>query len=142
LDLYIDLQYYIDSKTILSGDNMDSLSKEKLDYYKYKQKFTNQKISSLTGIPISNIDKIFGGYNKNPTLDTIKKIAEILECSIDDLIDYEEEQTSPYNIDKITLQLSKVIYERPILKDLFEIIKDFDPEDIKLITTISKRLQK
>lgn len=76
---------------IANNISYNTLSKEKLTYFKNKKKLTNIRISELTGLPISNLDKIFSGLNKNPTLDSLKKIADTLDCSIDDFINYDAE---------------------------------------------------
>ncbi len=120
---------------------MNSLSKEKLNYQKNKKQLTNAKISQLTNIPISNIDKIFSGANKNPTLDTIQKIASILECSIDDFIDYEEEPVCPVYIDRTTKSIAEEICRNKKLKEIFRIVKDLKKEDLEIIEKITLRLE-
>ena len=118
---------------------MNSLSKEKLNCQKAKKNLTNSKISQLTNIPISNIDKIFSGVNKNPTLDTIQKIARVLECSIDDFIDYEAEPVYPIYINKNTIQLAEAISQNKDLKELFENAKNLTAEDMKILLNLAKR---
>ncbi len=120
---------------------MNSLSKEKLNYQKNKKQLTNAKISKLTNIPISNIDKIFSGANKNPTLDTIQKIASVLNCSIDDFIDYESEPVYPIYIDKSTKTIAESIFKNNKLKEIFRIAKDLKKEDLEIIERITKRLE-
>lgn len=119
---------------------MDTLSKEKLTYFKNKKKLTNQKVSELTGLPISSIDKLFSGLNKNPTLDTLKKIADILDCSIDDFIEYEKEPLAGYYADRETSKIAKVIQPNKELKELLNTTKDLSKEDLKLVLSIAKRL--
>lgn len=48
---------------------------------------TNQKIAEQTGITLSTLDKITSGMNTNPKLDTMKALARVLNCSIDDFTD-------------------------------------------------------
>ncbi len=119
---------------------MDSLSKEKLTYYKEKKRFTNKRISELTGLPISSIDKLFSGLNKNPTLDTLKKIANILDCSIDDFINYEREPLVGHYTDRQTVKIAQELHRNEELKSLFETIKDFSKKDLKLMCSIANRL--
>ena len=47
---------------------------------------TQEKLARLSDVANNTIIKIEAGKNKNPTLDTLKKIAEALEVSVDDLI--------------------------------------------------------
>ena len=47
---------------------------------------SQEKLARLADVANNTIIKIEAGKNQNPTLDTLKKIAEALEVSIDDLI--------------------------------------------------------
>lgn len=120
---------------------MDKLSKEKLDNIKSLQKLTNKEIAAKTGLPISTIDKIFSGINDNPTLDTLKKIAKVLNCSIDDFIEYEKEPTSPYYLDRQTGKLAQEIHDNPDLRILLDASKKLKPEDLKAVIDIANRLK-
>lgn len=60
---------------------------EKLNYYKKQKGFTNQKLSELTGITISTIDKITSGNNTNPKLKTIEALCSALDCTLNDIMD-------------------------------------------------------
>ena len=121
---------------------MNTLSKEKLNFQKSKKNLTNLKISQLTGIPISNIDKIFSGANKNPTLETLQKIANTLDCSIDDFIDYKKSPTTPIFVDKQSSEILSSIIRNKTLKKIFENIKSLDDKDLELFLNFSERLKK
>lgn len=108
---------------------MNTLSKEKLNSQKAKKNLTNQKISQLTNIPISNIDKIFSGINKNPTLDTLQKIALVLDCSIDDFINYEKSPVYPVYINKE-------------IKELLDCAQKLKPDEIELLIKIAKKMER
>jgi DNA-binding Xre family transcriptional regulator len=118
---------------------MDSLSKEKLAHYKNKKGLTHNKIKELTGIPISTIDKLFAGLTKNPTLDTLKAITRVLECSIDDVMDYEYDPIEGFYADRQTSKIAQSIQGSQELKDLLNILIELSKEDLKLITDVSKR---
>jgi len=47
---------------------------------------SQEKLARLADVANNTIIKIEAGKNQNPTLDTLKKIAEALEVSVDDLI--------------------------------------------------------
>lgn len=121
---------------------MNRLSKEKLNFQKNKKKLTNQKISQLTNIPISNIDKIFSGANINPTLDTIQKIASVLDCSIDDFIDYQKEPVSPIYVDKATQKIAQEIMNSEKLKQLVNKSLSLDSQEIDLLIQIANFFNK
>lgn len=45
-----------------------------------------EKVARLADLSLSTVVKIENGTNKNPTIDTLSKIAEVLETRVDDLI--------------------------------------------------------
>ncbi len=121
---------------------MDELSKEKLNNIKKAKNYTNTDIATLTNIPISSIDKIFSGSNKNPTIETLKKIAKVLDCTIDDFMNYEKEPVSPYYYDRQTAKIAEEIHKNNDLKILMDSTRDLSPEDINAIIEIAKRMKK
>ncbi len=46
---------------------------------------SQEKLARLADVANNTIVKIEAGKNKNPTLDTLKKIAKALDVSLDDL---------------------------------------------------------
>lgn len=120
---------------------MAFLSKGKLDYLKKYKGLSNKLISEKADIPISTIDKIFSGNNKNPNFYTITEIAKVLDCSIDELIETDE-KISPYYTEKELANFAKKIMEKPILKTLFEKLVIMQNEDLELINLVAKRLEK
>jgi len=54
--------------------------------YRKKLGLSQDKLSKLAEVAYNTIIKIESGENKNPTLDTLKKIAEALKINIGDLI--------------------------------------------------------
>lgn len=51
-----------------------------------QHKLSQEKLATKADITYSTLIKIESGANKNPTLDTIIKIAKALETKVDDLI--------------------------------------------------------
>lgn len=47
---------------------------------------SQEKLARLSDVANNTIVKIEAGKNQNPTLDTLKKIAKVLDVSVDDLI--------------------------------------------------------
>lgn len=45
-----------------------------------------EKVARLADLSLNTIVKIENGANKNPTIDTLSKIAKALEIGVDDLI--------------------------------------------------------
>lgn len=54
--------------------------------YRGKRDLSQTKLSEISGVTYNTIIKIESGANKNPTIDTLTKIAKALEVSVDDLI--------------------------------------------------------
>lgn len=48
---------------------------------------TNEELSRLSGVPIGTLSKIMAGFVKNPKLETIKAIANVLNCTLEDFSD-------------------------------------------------------
>ena len=48
--------------------------------------FSQDKLSKLADLSFHTITKIEAGDTPNPTIDTVRKIAEALDVSIDDLL--------------------------------------------------------
>ena len=47
---------------------------------------SQDKLSKIAGVAYNTIVKIESGKNKNPTIETLRKIAKALEVNINDLI--------------------------------------------------------
>ncbi len=60
---------------------------DKIAELKKKKGLTNEELSNLSGVPKGTIDKILSGVTKDPKLETLKAIARVLECSLDDFDD-------------------------------------------------------
>lgn len=121
---------------------MPKLSKERLNELKQSKNYTFKDIANKTGIPQSTIAKIFGGFNTNPTIDNLKKIAKTLDCGIDDFLEYENQPSAVFYTDRISAKISQNLQEKPQLKPLFDLVKNLDEADIELLTAIAKRLKK
>ena len=48
--------------------------------------YSLEKVARLADLSLNTIVKIENGANKNPTIDTLSKIAKALEIGVDDLI--------------------------------------------------------
>jgi len=48
--------------------------------------YSLEKVARLADLSLNTIVKIENGLNKNPTIDTITKIAKALEVGVDDLL--------------------------------------------------------
>lgn len=57
---------------------------EIINQLKKQKGFTNEDLSSMSGVPKGTIDKITAGTTKDPKLETLKAIARVLNCSLND----------------------------------------------------------
>lgn len=119
---------------------MPKLCKEKLNELKRSKNYTAAEIAKRTGLPKSTIDKIFGGFNKNPTLDSLERIARVLDCGIDDFLEYENEPASPFYVDRVVNKISLSFSENPKLKLLFDISKKLNSDDVEMLISFAKRM--
>jgi transcriptional regulator with XRE-family HTH domain len=59
---------------------------ENLKKLRAKKGLSLEKIARLADLSLNTIVKIENGVNKNPTIETLTKIAKALEVGVDDLI--------------------------------------------------------
>lgn len=97
---------------------------------KKKLGITNADISRKTGITVSTLDKITSGRNQNPTLETLKAIASVIGCRLDDF----DDNNKPPNV------VAKSEYSYPTQsKDNGTHITDDELTLISKIRSLSKR---
>lgn len=121
--------------------NSFELDKNKLNTLKNSKGLTLKEISAQTELPISTVEKIFSGANTNPSLKTLRALAKVFDCTLDDIIGYDVEPTSPYYLDRKAGQMAQEIYDNPNLRILFDASKNLAPEDINAIIEVAKRIQ-
>lgn len=59
---------------------------DRIKEIKAEKKITNDKLSELTGIPLSTLSKIMAGISDSPKLANIVSISEALGCSLDYIV--------------------------------------------------------
>ena len=59
---------------------------ENLKKLRRKKGYSLEKVARLANLSLNTIVKIENGVNKNPTIETLTKIAKVLEVGVDDLI--------------------------------------------------------
>ena len=60
---------------------------EKIEEYKRRLGMTTAALAEKSGIPKGTLDKILSGVTKDPKLETLKAIARVLGCTLDDFDD-------------------------------------------------------
>ena len=64
----------------------NSIISKNIKKYRNKLGVSQDRLSKLADVTYNTIIKIESGANKNPTIDTLAKIAKALKVGVDDLI--------------------------------------------------------
>ena len=65
---------------------MSNKISENLKKLRREKGYSLEKVARLADLSLNTIVKIENGVNKNPTIETLTKIAKALEVGVDDLI--------------------------------------------------------
>lgn len=60
---------------------------DKIKEYQSRMGLTTKQLAELSGVPKGTLDKILSGVTKDPKLDTLKAVARVLGCTLDDFDD-------------------------------------------------------
>lgn len=118
---------------------MENLSL-KFNYFKKTMKLTNEKIAAMSGIPVATIERISSGRTKNPNLKTMKALAKVFECSLNDLINLTT-TTKPYYLDDVTGRIAQTIQDDETLKTLFNTMSELNEQNKQAVTGFAERLK-
>lgn len=113
---------------------------EKLNLAKNAKGLTVKQVAELSGVPVGTASKIFSGLNDNPTLDTLQKIAKVLDCIVDDFLFSKHEQE--YYSDRRVAALAEELRDNPEKRMLLDASRDLTTEDINAVVEIMNRLKK
>ena len=120
---------------------------EKLKKLRKEKNIYQKELAKFLGVSRPTITQYESGQRK-PDYDTLKKIADYFDVSIDYLLGKTKERSSA---DKIKNAISddpeltdfwKTLSKRDDLKLLFKQTKDMEPEDVKQIIRIIKAIEK
>ena len=70
----------------MSANNNNSRIADNIKKYRNKLGISQDKLSKLADVTYNTIIKIESGANKNPTIETLQKIAKALNVGVDDLL--------------------------------------------------------
>ncbi len=76
---------------------------QEIKKYMKRHKITYAKLSEMTGLSISTITKIFGGFAKYPRIDTIEAIERALGLNAENSISEEERAAGWRDTTKVTV---------------------------------------
>jgi transcriptional regulator with XRE-family HTH domain len=69
----------------MRSNNKSTLA-ENIKKYRQKMEISQDRLSKVADVTYNTIIKIESGANKNPTIETLAKIAKALGVGVDDLI--------------------------------------------------------
>ena len=92
-----------------------------LKEYMLKHGYTKADISRMSNIPYTTIDGLFKKGDENTKLSTLKKLAELIGCTIDDMAFGSNERTKENKSIPLTHR-----DERQIAADLEKMLADLD----------------
>ena len=118
---------------------MENLSL-KLNYYKKKFKLTNEKVAALAKIPVATVERISSGRTQNPNLKTLKALANIFECTLDDLI-HLSDTSKPVYLDNEIEKIAMLINKDMQFKYLFNIILSLSNDNRQTVIALAERLK-
>ena len=81
---------------------MDYISRIK--QIKNEKKITNEKLSELTGIPLSTVSKILAGISDSPKLSNMVLIARALDCTLDYIVSGTPQNNNNYTLDATEIE--------------------------------------
>ena len=113
---------------------MLKLSKEKLKHLKSLKGYSNAKISELTGLQISTVDKLFSGKSENPNIKTLSKLCKLFNCTFEEFF----ESTSDNTKEQITNKIMNV----EIYNTLFLTMENLSKENQQAVVGLAERLLK
>ena len=134
--------HHVEYKDLLRDFNMTKLSIKKMQEIRATVGLSYKDLAAATGISESTITKLFGGFQINPSSETIIKIAEALNCGVDDFLERDTEPTSAYYLDRKTAELAQQIANNPNIKAIFRATRDLSPDDIEFVMQFIEKIKK
>jgi transcriptional regulator with XRE-family HTH domain len=80
---------------------------EKIAEYKKKLGLTTEELSKQSGVPLGTLNKILSGDTKDPKLGTLKAIAKVLGCTLDDFDDQPQKRTIEPSYEDVELLIAR-----------------------------------
>lgn len=99
---------------------------DRIKKIKNEKKITNDKLSELTGIPLSTLSKIMAGISDSPKLANIVSIADALDCSLDYIVN-----GTPENHNNCTLSTEEL--------SLIELYRKLDSHSKELVVMVANK---
>jgi len=112
---------------------MDYISRIK--QVKNEKKITNEKLSELTGIPLSTVSKILAGISDSPKLSNMVLIARALDCTLDYIVSGTPQNNNNYTLNEKEIEFIEIYRQLDFYgKDLVEVVAQKELDRVGVIT--------
>ena len=112
---------------------MDYISRIK--QVKNEKKITNEKLSELTGIPLSTVSKILAGISDSPKLSNMVLIARALGCTLDYIVSGTPQNNNNYTLNDKEIEFIEIYRQLDFYgKDLVETVAQKELDRVGVIS--------
>ena len=104
-----------------------------------KKGLKNADVAKATGIP----KQLFSDWKKRdstPKAETLLKIADFLDVSVEYLVSGREPEPNNYYLDPEVAQMAQEIHDNEDLRLLFDTTRNVTKEDLQIVIDITKKL--
>ena len=128
--------YYMCYNNSVNGKvrfTMDYISRIK--QVKNEKKITNERLSELTGIPLSTVSKILAGISDSPKLSNMVLIASALGCTLDYIVSGTPENNNNYTLTDKEIEFIETYRQLDFYgKDLVETVAQKELDRVGVIS--------
>lgn len=105
---------------------------DKINALKNKLNITTQELSEKSGVPVGTINKILNGETKNPTMNTLAKIASSLGVTAEYFFDIPSEKKDDAGEDELIMELHSWLVSIGYIKEG----EDITPQQLNILSGI------
>ena len=98
---------------------------EKIVEYKKKLGLTTEELSKRSGVPVGTLNKILSGQTKDPKLETLKALARVFGCTLDDFDDMSKVEPDYEDIEQLVARNGKTMSKEQKLR-LIQLLSELD----------------
>lgn len=113
--------------------------KDVLKELRINRGLTQDDLSKGTGLAKSTISMYENG-NREPNFETLKLFADFFNVDMNTLFEHNSQNIS-YYLNPETAKLAQAIHDDPDLRILLDASRDLEPEDIKFVVDLVKKLK-
>jgi len=96
---------------------------EIINKLKKEKGITSKQLAEMSNVPLGTLNKILTGITKDPKLETLKSLAKVLGCTLDDFDDESENKNT--NITLNSTETDLITKYRNVPENIKEDIRDY-----------------